>query len=245
VIAAGHGWGLAVFPLAAGIVAGAFALTLGARFVRRPRPAEGAWTVSLAMFAVASVAMFLGVVRGWHTGDVRVYWLFGAILNVPFLFLGEVYLLAKRRAVGHALLAALVVITAYSAQRVWSARLDVAALGSVLPLGKDVFGDSSTAYRLAQLVAFPAYFLLLAGLLWSAVQMRGRPELRNRTAGAVAIAVGATIVAVGSGVGAGYHIVWLFSVSLAAGVAVMFGGFLRAGRPAPSADRVARPAAAS
>jgi hypothetical protein len=78
----------------------------------------------------------------------------------------------------------------------------------------------------------------LGGLVWSASQMRGRPELKDRTAGTFAIAVGATIVAVGSGIGAAFHVVPLFSVSLAVGVGVMFWGFLRAARP-----RLSRPAA--
>jgi hypothetical protein len=45
------------------------------------------------------------------------------------------------------------------------------------------------------------------------------------------IALGATTIAIGSGVGAGLHVVWLFSLSLAAGIVMMFAGFLRAGRP--------------
>jgi hypothetical protein len=44
--------------------------------------------------------------------------------------------------------------------------------------------------------------------------------------------VGATIVAIGSGVGAGFDVVPLFSVSLAAGVAVMYLGFQLTQRPA-------------
>jgi hypothetical protein len=47
----------------------------------------------------------------------------------------------------------------------------------------------------------------------------------------MAIAMGATIVAVGSGVGAGFDIVPLFSVSLAAGITVMYLGFLLSQRP--------------
>jgi hypothetical protein len=39
-------------------------------------------------------------------------------------------------------------------------------------------------------------------------------------------------VAIGSGIGAAFHVVPLFSVALSAGVAAMFWGFLRAGRPA-------------
>ena len=61
--------------------------------------------------------------------------------------------------------------------------------------------------------------------------MGGDPQLRDRTVGTLGIAMGATLVAIGSGIGAAFHVVPLFSVSLAAGVAVMFAGFLRAGRP--------------
>jgi hypothetical protein len=41
------------------------------------------------------------------------------------------------------------------------------------------------------------------------------------------IAAGATIVAIGSGIGAGFRLVALFSFSLAAGVAVMYWGFVK------------------
>jgi hypothetical protein len=63
--------------------------------------------------------------------------------------------------------------------------------------------------------------------------MKGKPALKDQTAGTFAIAVGATVVAVGSGIGAAYHVVPLFSVSLAVGVAAMFWGFLRASRRSP------------
>ena len=43
-----------------------------------------------------------------------------------------------------------------------------------------------------------------------------------------------TVVAIGSGIGAAFDVVPLFSVSLAAGVAVMFWGFLQATAPAPA-----------
>jgi hypothetical protein len=113
-----------------------------------------------------------------------------------------------------------------------------------LPLGKDVFGDRSLPYRLAQFYSLPAYFLLLGGLLWSSLGMRGDPVLRGRTVGTLGIALGATIVAIGSGIGAAFHVVPLFSVSLAAGVAVMFWGFVRAGRPAAAAQGGVPPAGA-
>jgi hypothetical protein len=229
--AAGHGWGLAVFPLAAAVIAFLFAAALGREFASRPRPYRLIWAIALLMFGVASLAMFFGVLRGWSALDYRLYWLFGAVLNVPFLFQGELYLLLGKRWWAHAALAVLVAATAFAAVKVWRAPLHTAVLDQRLPLGKDAFGDHSLPYRLAQFYAYPAYVLLLGGLVWSAWQMRGRAELRNRTSGTLAIAVGATIVAIGSGVGAGYKVVALFSTSLALGVAVMFWGFVIAGRP--------------
>jgi hypothetical protein len=239
----GHGFGLAVFPLGAAIIAAVFASGLVQRFLARHRPYEGVWAVALFMFAAASFALFLGVVRGWQAPDYRVYWLFGAVLNVPFLAQGEIYLLIHRRAVAHAIFVVLLAGTAFAVWKVLGAPLHQAPLAKSLPLGKDVLGDNSAPYRLSQLYAFPAYFLLLGGLVWAAAGMKGKPELRDRTAGTLAIAVGATLVAIGSGVGAGFDIVPVFSVGLAAGIAVMFWGFLRASRrsPAPVASTATSP----
>jgi hypothetical protein len=234
----GHGWGLALFPLIAAAVAAVFAARLAIRFAARRRPAEGAWTLALAMYAVASAAMFLGVVSGWSAGEFRTYWLFGAVLNVPFLFAGEVYLLARRPWIGHAVLVLSVAATVFAGIEVWRAPLHLNALAHSLPLGKDAFGDNSTPYRLAQYFSLPAYFLLLGGLVWSSLGMKGQPALRARTVGTLGIALGATVVAIGSGIGAAFHIVPLFSTALAAGVAVMFWGFLKAAHraaPAPAA----------
>jgi hypothetical protein len=236
----GHGWGIAVFPLLAGVIALAFAARLATRFAARRRPHEGVWAVALAMFAVASFAMFVGALRGWRGPDFRLYWLLGAVLNVPYLFAGEVYLLTRRRAWAHAALAVLAALTAFAAVQVATAALHRAPLAHALPLGKEVFGDGSTPYRLAQYFSFPAYFLLLFALVWSAWQMKGRPELRARTAGTVGIALGATVVAVGSGIGAAFDVVPLFSASLALGVAIMFWGFLRATTTSGGPARPAR-----
>jgi hypothetical protein len=41
---------------------------------------------------------------------------------------------------------------------------------------------------------------------------------------------------VGSGVGAGFELVWLFSLGLVIGMACMFWGFLRLGSPGHATD---------
>lgn len=228
----GHGWGLAVFPLLAGVIALVFGLQLTQRFFRRRRSYEGIWALALFMYAAASFAMFDGVVAGWSSLEFRVYWLFGAVLNVPFLFMGELYLLFRKRVLVNVILLALLAASAFAAWKVWVAPIHPVPLMGSLPLGKDAFGDRSLPYRLAQFYSIPAYILLLGGLVWSSIGMRSDPALRGRTVGTLGIAFGATIVAIGSGIGAAFHVVPLFSVSLAGGVAVMFWGFVQASRPA-------------
>lgn len=246
IAASGHGWGLAIFPLGASVIAFVFAAVLLRQYAARRRIYRLVWAVALLMYAVASLSMFLGVLRGWSPLDFRLYWLLGAVLNVPFLFQGEVYLLAGNRWIPRVTLVVLLAATAFASIKVAQAPLHAAALAEKLPLGKEAFGDHSLPYRLAQFYAFPAYFLLIGGLVWSAWQMRGTPELRNRTGGTLGIALGATVVAIASGVGAGYKVVALFSVGLAVGIAVMFWGFVLAGRPSsPAASVDRRPAAAS
>ncbi|HXJ64788.1 MAG TPA: hypothetical protein VNN79_13620 [Actinomycetota bacterium] len=243
-----------VFPLAAAIVALVFAALVTKEFVGHRRPYLAAWAIALFMFAAASGAAFLGILHGWDTRLYGVYWLFGAILNVPFLAAGEALLLFRNRNVGVVVFLVLVFMSAFAFNAVRSANMRGAALECRdLPLGKAVFstarpipshltggiavqecfegGDSQQLpYHLAQWFSYPAYVLLVAGAVWSAFRMRRSPQSRNRFLGTVGIAVGATIVAIGSGVGAGLDVVWLFSICLAAGIAVMFWGFLRASR---------------
>jgi hypothetical protein len=219
-----------IFPLAAGAVALAFAVLLGVQYFRRRRPYQAAWILALVMYAIASFALFLGVIDGWTTGEYRLYWLFGAILNVPWLAMGEAYLLIRNRSVTTILLIGLLFATAFATARVRTGVIDPAALARDLPLGKDVFADDQLPYRLAQLYAYPAYALLVLGTLWSAWRMRGDARMRDRMMGTALIAAGATIVAIGSGIGAGLDVVPLFAVALLAGIAVMFWGFILASR---------------
>src|SRR5919201_6774311 len=217
------------FPLAASVVALAFAVLLVRQFVLRRRSHQALWGLAMLMFAAASFAVFLGVLRSWSTGEFRVFWLFGAVLNVPYLAGGELHLLVRREGLRTALLLVLLFGTAFAVSRVLSAHLDVGALRSNLPSGEHVFGDDPFALALARLYSFPAYGILVAGTAWSAWGMRGRPELRDRFLGTLLIAVGATVVAAGSAFAAAGNATG-FSLTLAAGVALMFWGFLRASR---------------
>ena len=170
-------------PLTAALVATLFAAALVRRYVGSRRPYELVWALALLMYAGASLAVTFGVANGWTSGEFRVYWALGAVLNVPFLAAGELDLLVHRRGVRWTLYVVLAFLTAYTVAVVRTAEFDAAALAQDLPSGKEVFGDGTAAHRLPQLVAIPAYLVLLGGTLWSAWRMRGRPSSATGSGG--------------------------------------------------------------
>ena len=230
-----------VFPLGAAVVAFAFAVALGRRFVERRRTYLGLWCAALLMYGAASLAVAIGVGWGWSRAVFEVYWILGAVLNVPLLAAGEVQLLSRNRVVESAIWVVLAFVAAYTIAVTRGAAMDAVALTGELPSGKDVFGDGTAAYRLPQLISIPSYLILVAGAVWSAWRMRGRPELRDRFAGTLLIVMGASITAVAGSAFAAVGNAPAFSLALLAGVAVMFWGFLRASRtPSPAAAADAR-----
>ncbi len=222
------------FPVTAAAISLVFGVHLLARFAAAPgrRPHEAAWSAAMLLYAGASAALALGVLGPFSPIEFRLYWLLGAVLSVPYLALGEAYLLVRDRRIAHAVAAVVVVASAWAAWVVLAAAVDPAALAHRFPLGREVFGDGTLSHRLAQLYSYPAYVYLVAGALVSARRMRGRPELRNRFQGTLLIAVGATLAAVGSGIGAGFGNFAVFSAGIASGAAVLYWCFLTATRPA-------------
>jgi hypothetical protein len=221
-----------VFPLVAAIIAAVFAVMLARMWRERRRDHQLAWAIALAMYAAASAVVALGALNGWTSTGFEIYWLFGAVLNVPFLAGGELQLLVPRRDVAIVIWLVLAATTVAVLLVMRDATYDVAALAERLPSGKEVFGDGTPAHRLPQLISIPSYLILVGGALWSAWRMRGRPELRGRFVGTLLIALGATVIA---GFGSAFAALGNlpgFSIALSAGIAVMFLGFLRASRPA-------------
>ncbi len=221
-----------VFPLVAAVVAAVFATMLARAYLDRRRPYQLAWAIALAMYAAASGVVAFGALNGWTSTGFEIYWIFGAVLNVPFLAGGEIQLLAPRRDVTIAVWASLLAVTIAVLVVMREATYAVAPLGESLPSGKEVFGDGTAAHRLPQLISIPSYLILVGGALWSAWRMRGRPELRDRFVGTLLIVVGATVIAGFGSAFAALGNLLGFSVALSVGIVVMFLGFLRASRSA-------------
>lgn len=220
-----------IFPLAAAAIALVFAVLLGRQYSSRRRPFQALWAIALLLYAAAAAAVFQGVLSGWSTSDYRVYWLFGAVLNVPFLAVGEAHLLVRNPVILRIVDVVLVLATVAAVALVFSADVPQGALAGNLPAGKTVWAGQPSMRVLASAYSYIAFIYLVAGTIWSAMKLRKQPAMRDRSHGTLGIAIGATIVAAGAafavkGMAEG------FSLTLSVGIAVMFWGFLRAGRPA-------------
>jgi hypothetical protein len=103
----------ALLASVAGVAATLFSADLWRDYRRRPRPHIAAYATGMTMFAVATWALLYGLTAGWTEASYRVFYLFGAILNIPFLALGSMFLVVGPRA-GHIMTIALGAFTAIS-----------------------------------------------------------------------------------------------------------------------------------
>jgi hypothetical protein len=219
-----------VLPVVAAAAAAAFAVAVLRQYARRRRPYQLAWGVALAMFALASAALAVGVAAGWTPLRFKVYYLFGAILNVPWLALGTVLLLARRRAIRIGYLAALVLFSLASAVAIVLVEVDAAELaGRVVPEGSQILPVGIRVLAVVGNVV--GTLVVVGGAVASGLAIRGRPELRPRFEGNLLIAAGVLLAAAG-GVFAFLSASDKLAVGLALGATVMYAGFRRASTPA-------------
>ena len=224
---------------AAGLVALAFALSTLERWLDRRRRHELAWTIALAMFTIGAGALWLGASDGWNGATFRVFYLFGAILNVPFLALGTIYLLGGPRR-GDRWGAAIALVGAFAAGVIAVAPLRAAVPAHRLPQGSEVFGPLPRV--LAAVASGAGALVVLGGAAWSAWRLRRRAAARP---GSTRLAVANGIIAFGTVVlGASGLLNSVlgemegFAVTLTLGITLLFAGFLatnaRPTRVAPS-----------
>jgi hypothetical protein len=238
--------------LAAGAtaIALAFALATWDRWLRRRRPHELVWTVSLCLFALGAGALWWAASRGWSPISFRLFYLAGAILNVPWLAAGTIYLLLGPRW-GDRLRTWLIGLSGLATGVLVAAPLRRPVSGTDLPEGKLVFGVWPRV--LAGVASGVAATVIIVGALWSAWRVwRGRTPAAAGASRSVSVpkrlAIGNVVIALGtlilsaSGTFAGrLGKDRAFAITLLAGIAVLFVGFLVAS--AATAPRRARQSA--
>jgi hypothetical protein len=212
--------------LAAGatLVACAFALSTFERWLEHRRRHELAWSIALAFFAVGATFLWVGASTGWTIPVFRGFYLFGAILNVPVLAVGTIYLLAGRPA-GDRWAAAIALAGAFAAGVLVAAPAHPIVDGGTLPQGSDVFGPFPRV--LAAVASGGGAAVVLGGAVWSA-----RRQRRGRLLWANVLIAGGTLLLGASGLlNSVLGAMDAFAVTLAVGVSVLYAGFLVAVTP--------------
>jgi hypothetical protein len=222
----------AALAASATLVSLAFALSTLERWLARRRRHEGAWTISLFLFAAGSASLWVGAAIGWGEWSFKAFYLFGAILNVPFLALGTVELLAGPTH-GRRWTAIVSVLAAFCTGLVVSAPLVSFIDPDVLPQGKVVFGAGP---RIAAAVASGVgAMVIFGGAVWSAWRLlRGRRRAGAPSAlpaGRLAlanlfIAAGTLVLSAGGLLNSVVDEMNGFAISLVVGISIIFVGFL-------------------
>jgi MFS family permease len=211
--------------VAAATVGVAFGLSTFERWLRARRPHELAWSAALLMFAVAAGALAYGAQAGWSGPVFRVFYLFGAIADVPVLALGTVYLLAGRRA---GALSALGVALgcAFAAGVVVMAPFRATLPANQLVQGSKVFGPLPRV--LAAVGSAGGAIVIFGGAVWSAWRVRRTRGDRRYVWSNGLIAAGTLILGASGTLNSVFGAMTAFAVTLLLGIAVIFGGFLLA-----------------
>ena len=207
-------------PLLAAVVGAAFAVQVLRQYLARHRPYQLVWASALAMFALAALFETAGVAGGWTAAIYKGYYLFGGLLNVGWLGVGTVYLLAPRRAAdvsaalmaGYSVMAVLAVAVAHVNPTALHATFPTRAsdVPVILPIISNVLGT----------------VLLVGGAAWSAISALRRRSPASRVLGTSLIAAGALVVGADHSLAQSTGLIVLQPLSEMVGIAVMFAGYL-------------------
>ena len=210
----------------AAVVAFAFALSTFERWLDRRRPQELAWCVALVLFTLGALSLWVGAALGWAPWSFRLFYLFGAIVNVPVLALGSVYLLDRRA--GQVTAAILAVALGFAA-----GVMVVTPVGQVspgeLPQGSDVL--DALPRVLAAVCSAGGAIVVFAIAVWSIAR-------RQRVASNALIALGTAVLSASGVLNSVLGEMDAFAVTLTVGVVVLFAGFLFS---SPRAERPGNP----
>jgi hypothetical protein len=222
--------------MTATVIAGAFAaILLNRYFSSRRRPHELMWGIAFLLFAFAAGCQLYADVKGdWTPFLARTYYLTGAILNVGFLGLGTLYLVASRRVANLGLIV-MIFITTFSAFILFRAPIDAAVLATEAGW-KAVTAYSPWPRVLAVIVNSVGTVLVIGGALWSAWIFWRKGVMKGRMIGVLLLAGGTLLIALGgtiTGVTGLKNHDYLY-ITMAAGSIIMFAGYLQTIRPEAS-----------
>jgi len=225
-----------VLPALTTVISLVFAAQVLKQYRSRGRAHQLAWGVALVFYAVGSFAEVMGSLSGWTEIDFRIYYLFGAILLVPWLAMGTAELLLRQPSTTWTLWAFRVfvaVTTMVGLVAIVAAELHAGFIdGTNIPDNCAMYCPHEHGYAFGNILAVVAAavgnsigtVVLAGGAAYSAYRTWRAGLPRNLTLGNILILAGALVVAgISSLTRLGYY--ELFYASQAVGVAVIFAGF--------------------
>ncbi len=216
--------------IVASAVSVVFAWVVLTRFTLTGRPAFAAWTAGLLIFAAAATCQAIGERIGFNAPLFRAFYLLGGVLGVIWLSMGTLFLLAPPRIARLATLA-LALVTVVLAIEAAVVHVDTPRLST----SAGVLGDAIAHGSLLQVGAVVLNILgtavLVGGSGWSAYRLVRRRGGVDRVICNVLLTAGAFVIAAGFSaakiVGGSLDTLGVYE---AAGITVMFAGFLSIGR---------------
>lgn len=211
--------------LAVGAALVALAVTLSTfdRWLARRRPHEAAWAVAFGLFTVAAAALAWGAGVGWDKPTFRIFYLFGAMLNVPVLALGTLMLLGSDRTRRVAVLT-VALFSAFCIGVMVATPFTAALPATRLARGSEVF--TALPRILAALASGLATVVVVGGAVRSAFRMRAVSGGGRRAAGNILIACGVVLTGMSGLANSVLGAMGAFALFLTIGVTIIFVGYL-------------------
>jgi hypothetical protein len=213
-----------LLPLVVTVVAFVFGVMLLKQYVERGKPYQLVWAIALFMGCMAGLTFVLFLADGRSVFFFRAYYIFGALLMAAYLGLGEVYLLASRRAAD---ITALIVVmfSVVGLSFISIAPVDASFLqGSNVEGGTQAISGPAIAF-IAVLNTFGAA-AVIGGAGYSAYRVWKRHSPAQFLAANVLIAGGTLLASLAGTLARVTASGSSFWALLAAGFVVLFAGFL-------------------
>jgi hypothetical protein len=174
------------------------------------------------MFALASAALAVALLGGWEGWLYRVFFLFGAILNIPFLALGSMFLVVGRRA-GHITFIATGAIAAISTTLTTTVPFARALPETGIP--HDIFPPISEGFGPRLLAAIGGGMGATILIVLALVSLVRFWRSNRRLVGGNALIVAGTLAASTGGTGLAIGEGAAFALSLLVAAALIWAGF--------------------
>ena len=208
----------------AALVALVLTMALTERWLERRRRHEATWALALALFVLGAASLAWGSSNGWSTASFRAFYLFGAIVNVPFLAVGQLEFMLRQDWVRR-LRPATALVAAFSAGVMATATFSRAVPTDRLAKGSDVLGVlprvlAATCSGLGAVIVF-------AGTVMATLRLR-KGGRRRAAVGTACIALGTAVLSSSGLLNAALGEMRAFSVTLTLGMVILFIGFVMA-----------------